>query len=73
MSVPEARRFGYPELAERFWVRQAEAATELTGDAAERPDNAVEANEFRGRLHHVQLSTPPGATVTVNANGEPRA
>lgn len=34
MSVPEARRFGYPELAERFWVRQAEAATELTGDAA---------------------------------------
>lgn len=29
--------------------------------------------EFRGRLHHVQLATPPGATVTVNANGEPRA
>ncbi len=29
--------------------------------------------EFRGQQHHVQLKTPPGATVTVNRNGEPRA
>lgn len=28
---------------------------------------------FRGQQHHVQLATQPGATVTVNANGEPRA
>ena len=29
MSAPEAGRFGYPPAAEQFWVRQAEAATEL--------------------------------------------
>jgi uncharacterized protein YcfJ len=28
---------------------------------------------FRGRQHHMQLARPPGATVTVNARGEPRA
>jgi uncharacterized protein YcfJ len=27
---------------------------------------------FRGQWHHVQMSTPPGATLWVNANGEPR-
>jgi uncharacterized protein YcfJ len=29
--------------------------------------------DFRGQQHHMQLATPPGATVTVNARGEPRA
>lgn len=29
--------------------------------------------EFRGQQHRVQLATAPGATVTVNRNGEPRA
>jgi len=28
---------------------------------------------FRGQEHHVQMTTPPGATVTVNRQGEPRA
>jgi uncharacterized protein YcfJ len=28
--------------------------------------------EFRGDEHRVQLSAPPGRTVTVNAQGEPR-
>jgi uncharacterized protein YcfJ len=28
---------------------------------------------FRGREHHVQLTRPPGRTVTVNRQGEPRA
>jgi uncharacterized protein YcfJ len=28
---------------------------------------------FRGQEHHVQMAAPPGATVTVNAQGEPRA
>jgi uncharacterized protein YcfJ len=28
--------------------------------------------EFRGRQHRVQMATPPGRTVVVNANGEPR-
>ena len=27
---------------------------------------------FRGTEHHAQLSAPPGATILVNANGEPR-
>lgn len=29
--------------------------------------------QFRGQWHQVQLSEPPGATVTVNRQGEPRA
>jgi len=28
---------------------------------------------FRGQDHRIQMATPPGATVTVNAQGEPRA
>lgn len=28
---------------------------------------------FRGQQHHMQLAKPPGATVTVNTRGEPRA
>jgi hypothetical protein len=29
--------------------------------------------EFRGVEHHAQMSSPPGQTITVNQNGEPRA
>ena len=28
---------------------------------------------FRGQEHHVQMATPPGRTVSVNSQGEPRA
>lgn len=28
---------------------------------------------FRGQEHHAQLATPPGATILVNRDGEPRA
>jgi uncharacterized protein YcfJ len=28
--------------------------------------------EFRGQQHRMQMATPPGRTVTVNRNGEPR-
>ena len=28
---------------------------------------------FRGREHHMQMASPPGQTVSVNAQGEPRA
>ena len=28
--------------------------------------------EYRGISHHTQMTSPPGATVTVNADGEPR-
>ena len=27
---------------------------------------------FRGQEHHIQMTTPPGATLTVNRQGEPR-
>ena len=27
---------------------------------------------FRGQEHRVQMTTPPGATITVNEQGEPR-
>jgi uncharacterized protein YcfJ len=27
---------------------------------------------FRGKEHHMQMTTPPGATVSVNSQGEPR-
>jgi uncharacterized protein YcfJ len=29
--------------------------------------------DFRGQQHHMQTTTPPGRTVTVNSRGEPRA
>jgi hypothetical protein len=28
---------------------------------------------FRGREHHVQMTSPPGNKVSVNEQGEPRA
>ena len=28
---------------------------------------------FRGMEHRIQMSSPPGPTITVNASGEPRA
>jgi uncharacterized protein YcfJ len=29
--------------------------------------------EFRGQMHTIQMTAAPGATVTVNAQGEPRS
>jgi uncharacterized protein YcfJ len=40
--------------------------------AAARPDHWDVTYDFRGQEHHVQLMTPPGRTVTVNRQGEPR-
>lgn len=37
-----------------------------------RPDYWDVTYVFRGREHHVQMSVPPGPTITVNANGDPR-
>jgi uncharacterized protein YcfJ len=28
--------------------------------------------DFRGQEHRVQMTAPPGATITVNRRGEPR-
>lgn len=40
--------------------------------AAARPDYWDVTYDFRGHEHRVQLMTPPGKTVTVNRQGEPR-
>ena len=37
-----------------------------------RPDYWDVSYEFRGREHRIQMTAPPGATVTVNRRGEPR-
>jgi uncharacterized protein YcfJ len=37
-----------------------------------RPDYWDVTYNFKGVIHHVQMSAPPGQTVTVNGNGEPR-
>ena len=38
----------------------------------ERPDYWDVTYEFRGRIHHVQMTAPPGPTIAVNRDGEPR-
>jgi uncharacterized protein YcfJ len=38
-----------------------------------RPDHWDVTYNFRGQEHHVQMTTRPGPTVTVNEQGEPRA
>lgn len=40
--------------------------------AGDRPAYWDVSYHFRGREHHVQMSSPPGATIAVNAQGEPR-
>jgi uncharacterized protein YcfJ len=37
-----------------------------------RPDYWDVTYDFRGTQHRVQMSAPPGRTITVNGNGEPR-
>ena len=41
--------------------------------SSSRPDYWDVTYDFRGQEHHVQMTSPPGATVTVNRQGEPRA
>ena len=38
----------------------------------DRPDYWDVTYEFRGRIHHVQTTAPPGPTIAVNRDGEPR-
>lgn len=42
-------------------------------NAPSRPDYYDVTYNFRGYEHRVQLTAPPGATILVNENGEPRA
>ena len=37
-----------------------------------RPEYWEVTYEFRGQLHHVQMTAPPGETISVNERGEPR-
>jgi uncharacterized protein YcfJ len=41
--------------------------------AASRPEYWDVSYEFRGEEHHIQMTTPPGTTITVNERGEPRS
>jgi uncharacterized protein YcfJ len=41
--------------------------------SAARPDYWDVTYEFRGQQHRMQMTSPPGLTVTVNERGEPRA
>ena len=43
-----------------------------TAPSQAQPDHYDVTYEFRGQEHHMQTTTPPGATVTVNQRGEPR-
>ena len=40
---------------------------------SQNPDYWDVTYNFRGREHHMQVASPPGPTVSVNAKGEPRA
>ena len=40
--------------------------------ASDRPEYWDVTYNFRGVVHRVQMSVPPGRTITVNRNGEPR-
>jgi uncharacterized protein YcfJ len=55
----------------QFVTQNVQRCTGVSSRA--RPDYWDVSYRFRGEEHRVQMSTPPGATVTVNAYGEPRA
>jgi beta/gamma crystallin/glycine zipper 2TM protein len=40
--------------------------------SSEQPDYFDVTYSFRGIVHHVQMTSPPGPTITVNRDGEPR-
>jgi uncharacterized protein YcfJ len=59
----EGRGPGYSQNVERC----------ATTPASSRPEYWDVTYEFRGQDHRVQMTTAPGATVTVNRDGEPRS
>lgn len=52
-------------------TRDVERCSDARGEA--QPEYWDVTYEFRGREHRVQMVAPPGPTITVNAEGEPRA
>jgi len=51
--------------------RDVQRCSERPGEA--HPEYWDVTYDFRGREHHVQLTAPPGDTISVNEQGEPRA
>lgn len=43
-----------------------------SGDRYDQPDYWDVTYDFRGQAHQVQMTSPPGSTITVNRDGEPR-
>ncbi len=58
------------ERGEPGYGRDVRHCENVPGDA--RPDYWDVTYEFRGERHRVQMTAPPGRTVTVNEHGEPR-
>jgi uncharacterized protein YcfJ len=52
-------------------TRDVQRCDPVTTDV--KPDHWDVTYDFRGQEHHMQTTTPPGSTVTVNERGEPRA
>lgn len=44
-----------------------------TTTPSQRPDHWDVTYNFRGQEHRLQMTSPPGSTITVNRRGEPRA
>lgn len=61
------RDAGAPQISSR----DVQRCRNLPADA-DRPAYWDVSYQFRGRQHRVQMTTPPGDTITVNRNGEPR-
>jgi uncharacterized protein YcfJ len=57
--------------SQQYASRDVQRCTTTQGQS--RPDYWDVTYNFRGRDFHVQMTTPPGRTVTVNGQGEPRA
>jgi len=53
-----------------YYDRDVQRCTNVSSNA--QPDYWDVTYNFRGIEHHVQLSSPPGPTIAVNADGEPR-
>jgi len=52
-------------------TRDVQRCDTVASDA--KPDHWDVTYDFRGQEHRIQMTTPPGPTITVNERGEPRA
>ena len=61
-----------PAAIEREMARRRMAGATLPSPGQARPAYWDVTYNFRGVEHRMQMTKPPGATVTVNERGEPR-